>query len=57
MSNVIVLFEVTIKDVKLENYLIQVVSLKNILSKANTFIGAERFLSLTVDGKILSKFE
>ncbi len=57
MSNVIVLFEVTIKEGKLEDYLKQAASLKDMLSKVDGFIDAERFSSLAVDGKILSKSE
>lgn len=54
MSNVIVLFEVTIKDGKMEDYLKMVASLKDDLSKADGFIRSERFSSLATDGKLLS---
>mgnify|MGYP002556358791 CR=1 FL=1 len=54
MSNVIVLFEVTIKDGKMEDYLKMAASLKDDLSKADGFIRSERFSSLATDGKLLS---
>lgn len=54
MSNVIVLFEVTIKDGKMEDYLKMAASLKDDLSKADGFIRSERFFSLATDGKLLS---
>ncbi len=54
MGNVIVLFEVTIPDEKMENYLKLAASLKDELSKAEGFVCSERFSSLTVKGKLLS---
>ena len=54
MSNVIVFFEVTIKDGKMEDYLKMAASLKDDLSKADGFIRSERFSSLATDGKLLS---
>lgn len=63
MANVIVLFEVTIKEGKMDDYLNMAASLKTELehseelSKADGFIGAERFESLSTKGKLLSKSE
>lgn len=57
MANIIVLFEVTIKEGKQGDYLEQAARLKDILAKADGFIGSERFSSLSVDEKILSKSE
>ena len=54
MSNVIVLFEVTIKDGKMEDYLKMAASLKDDLSMADGFIRSERFSSLAAEGKLLS---
>ena len=55
MENIIVLFEVTLKAGKMENYLKTAAALKEELSKAEGFICAERFSSLAVENKILSK--
>ncbi len=46
MNNVIVLFEVTVKNGKMQDYLKLAGSLKEHLSQANGFIRAERFSSL-----------
>lgn len=54
MSNVIVLFEVTVKEGKMQDYLKMAGSLKEHLSKAKGFIRAERFSSLATEGKLLS---
>lgn len=54
MKEVIVLFEVTIKDGKMEDYLQMAASLKDELSKADGFLRSERFSSLAVNGKLLS---
>lgn len=54
MNNVIVLFEVTVKNGKMEDYLKMAGSLKESLAKAEGFIRAERFSSLATDGKLLS---
>lgn len=57
MENVIVLFEVTIKDGKNADYLAKAAELKESLQKAEGFIYSERFSSLSVNGKLLSKSE
>lgn len=57
MENIIVLFEVTLKTGKIENYLKTATILKEELTKAEGFICAERFSSLTIENKILSKSE
>ena len=54
MSNIIVLFEVTVKNGKMEDYLKMAGSLKESLSNAEGFIRSERFSSLATDGKLLS---
>lgn len=54
MSNVIVLFEVTVKDGKMEDYLAQAGILKTYLEQADGFIRSERFSSLATTGKLLS---
>lgn len=54
MSNTIVLFEVTVKNGKMEDYLKMAGSLKESLSHAEGFICSERFSSLATDGKLLS---
>lgn len=54
MTNVIVLFEVTIKDGKMEDYLAQAGALKAHLEQAEGFIRSERFSSLATEGKLLS---
>lgn len=54
MENVIVLFEVTVKDGKMEDYLKMAAGLKESLSQAEGFIRSERFSSLAVEGKLLS---
>ena len=54
MENVIVLFEVTVKDGKMEDYLRMAVSLREELSRADGFLRSERFSSLSVEGKLLS---
>ena len=57
MGNVIVLFEVTVKDGKNADYLAKAAELKESLQKAEGFIGSERFSSLSASGKFLSKSE
>lgn len=54
MENVIVLFEVTVKEGKMDDYLRIAASLKESLGKAKGFIRSERFSSLATDGKLLS---
>lgn len=54
MENVIVLFEVTVKEGKMNDYLRIAASLKESLGKAKGFIRSERFSSLATDGKLLS---
>lgn len=54
MENVIVLFEVTVKDGKMEDYLKKAGMLKEHLKNAKGFIRAERFSSLATEGKLLS---
>lgn len=57
MENVIVLFEVTLKNGKMKDYLKMAATLKKDVVKAEGFISAERFSSLAVENKILSKSE
>ncbi len=57
MANVIVLFEVTLKEGRMEEYLEMAASLKEELLKAEGFIRAERFSSLSEKNKLLSKSE
>lgn len=54
MANVIVLFEVTVKERKMDDYLKMAASLKESLGKAKGFICSERFSSLGADRKLLS---
>lgn len=54
MENVIVLFEVTVKDGKMEDYLERASKLKEYLKDMKGFIRAERFSSLQNEGKLLS---
>ena len=54
MENIIVLFEVTIKDGKIEYYLKRANELKEYLKNIKGFVRAERFSSLIVEGKLLS---
>lgn len=54
MSNVIVLFEVTVKNGKMEDYLEMAGTLKESLVAADGFIRSERFSSLVNEGKLLS---
>ena len=54
MENVIVLFEVTVKDGKMEDYLNMAAGLKSALSQTDGFIRSERFSSLAAEGKLLS---
>ena len=54
MENVIVLFEVTVKDGKMDDYLKMAASLKDSIAGAEGFIRSERFSSLSVNGKLLS---
>ncbi|MBC8535923.1 antibiotic biosynthesis monooxygenase [Clostridiales bacterium BX7] len=51
---VIVLFEVTVKDGKMEDYLEMAAGLKDALSHAKGFIRSERFSSLAAEDKLLS---
>lgn len=57
MANVIVLFEVTLKEGKTEDYLAQAAMLKESLTQVEGFICAERFSSLVTPNKLLSKSE
>lgn len=54
MGNTIVLFEVTVKNGRMDDYLKMVGSLKESLANAEGFIRAERFSSLATEGKLLS---
>lgn len=54
MDNVIVLFEVTLKEGCMEDYLNRASKLKDDLLKLDGFISAERFSSLNTKGKLLS---
>ena len=57
MENIIVLFEVSLKAGRMGNYMKAAATLKEELSKTEGFICAERFSSLAVENKILSKSE
>lgn len=52
MGNMIVLFEVTVKDGKMENYQKMAAGLKDALFQADGFIRSERFSSLKDKGKL-----
>ena len=52
--NIIVLFEVTVKDGKMEDYLKMAGLLKDSLANAEGFVRSERFSSLATEGKLLS---
>ena len=54
MGNIIVLFEVTIKEGKMEDYLKRASELKEHLKHIKGFVRAERFSSLQEEGKLLS---
>lgn len=54
MNNIIVLFEVSVKSGKMDEYLKMADSLKESLAKAEGFIRSERFSSLASEGKLLS---
>lgn len=54
MNNIIVLFEVTMKTGKMEDYLKMGASLKDSLANAEGFIHSERFSSFATEGKLLS---
>ena len=54
MNNVIVLFELTIKKGKTDDYLKTASLLKDSLKNAKGFIKSERFSSLNNEGKLLS---
>ena len=54
MNKIIVLFEVTIKNGKMDDYLKMAGALKESLSKATGFVSSERFSSLASEGKLLS---
>ncbi len=54
MDKVIVLFEVTLKEGKNDDYLQMAASLKDSLANAEGFIRSERFSSLAAKGKLLS---
>ena len=54
MGNAIVLFEVTVKNGRMDDYLKMAGSLKESLANAEGFIRAERFSSLATEGKLLS---
>lgn len=53
-KNVIVLFEVTIKEGRKEDYLERATMLKEHLKDIKGFISAERFMSLANENKLLS---
>ena len=57
MANVIVLFEVTLKECHSDAYLAAAAALKQELVQTDGFLGAERFTSLASPGKLLSKSE
>ena len=57
MPNVIVLFEVTLKTDRMEDYLQTAATLKEELARTDGFIGSERFASLANGNKLLSKSE
>lgn len=54
MENVLVLFEVTVKTGKMDDYLEMAASLKDSIANAEGFIRSERFSSLSEEGKLLS---
>lgn len=54
MANVIVLFEVTVKEGRMDDYLKMAASLKESLARAEGFVRAERFSSLQTEGRLLS---
>lgn len=54
MEPVIVLFEVTVKSGKMDDYLKMAASLKDSIANAEGFIRSERFSSLSAEGKLLS---
>ena len=54
MGEVIVLFEVTMKEGRMEDYLNLAEGLKDSLSQAEGFISSERFSSISTEGKLLS---
>ncbi|MDR0981060.1 MAG: antibiotic biosynthesis monooxygenase [Methanocalculaceae archaeon] len=55
MTEVIVLFEVTVQEGKMDEYLSMAASLREELAKADGFISAERFSSVSTNGRLLSK--
>ena len=55
MANVIVLFEVTVKEGRMDDYLNMAASLKEALAKADGFIGSERFESLSAKWRNMEK--
>ena len=57
MSHVTVLFEATIKEGKMDDYLKAAASLKEELAQDSGLIASERFESLSTKGKLLSKSE
>ena len=54
MGNTIVLFEVTVKNGKMDDYLKMAGSLRESIANAEGFIRAESFSSLATEGKLLS---
>lgn len=54
MNNIIVLFEATVKNDKMEDYLKMAEALKDSLVNAEEFIRSKRFSSLTTEGKLLN---
>ena len=54
MSKIVVLFEVKISEGGKDQYLKLAAMLKNLLSDFEGFVKAERFVSLSEDGKMLS---
>ena len=57
MANVIVLFEVTIREGHMDSYLRMAAALKEDLAKTDGWIASERFQSLAQPNKLLSKSE
>lgn len=54
MAEVFVLFEVTVKEGKMADYLERAEQLKAFLQEQPGFVRAERFASLATEGKLLS---
>ena len=54
LESVIVLFEGTLREGKMEDYLAQAAALKDALAQAQGFLRSERFSSLSAPNKLLS---